>query len=153
MTSVVPPTIPSQNRHPRASEMPQTDQLHALRQEKYLSLTTFRRDGSPVATPVWFVLDGDYLLVHTGSATGKVKRIRRTPKVTVAACTGRGRVTGAELRATASILPEGAGLRAERLFRARYPVALPVVGALNRIVRLVHRQPAESSVYLQITLC
>ncbi len=130
----------------------QTEQLQGLRNEKYLSLTTFRRDGRAVATPVWFAIEGDHLLVNTGSASGKIKRIRHNPQVTVAACTGRGRVTGPVLPATASILPQSEGERVERLFDARYPVAKPVLGTLNRLVRLVRRQPPESSIYLQIAL-
>jgi PPOX class probable F420-dependent enzyme len=128
------------------------DQLRALRKEKYLSLTTFRRDGGAVATPVWFVVDGDQVLVLTGSATGKVKRIQHNPQVTVAACTGGGTVKGPLLPATASILPESAVARVDRLLSARYPVAKPVIGSLYLLLRRLRRRSAESSVALQITL-
>jgi PPOX class probable F420-dependent enzyme len=60
--------------------------------ETYISLTTFRRDGRAVATPVQFVRDGDRLLVNTGARSGKVKRIRHTPKGTIAPCDMRGRL-------------------------------------------------------------
>jgi len=52
---------------------------------KYISVTTYRRDGTDVATPVWFVQDGDRLLIRTGVDSGKAKRIRRNPAVLVAA--------------------------------------------------------------------
>jgi PPOX class probable F420-dependent enzyme len=130
----------------------QTDQLQALRKVKYLSLTTFRRDGRAVATPVWFVIDGDHVLVLTGSATGKVKRIRHNPQVTVAACTGRGTVKGPILPATASILSESAVARVNRLLSARYSVAKPVIGSLNMLIRRLRRRSAEASVALEITL-
>jgi len=105
-----------------------------------------------VATPVWFVVDGERLLVHTGSATGKVKRIRNNPQVTVAACTARGVAKGPVLQATASILPDSAGDPADRLFAARYPVAWRLITGLFPLIRLVRRRPATPEVFLEITL-
>lgn len=72
---------------------------------KYVSLVSFKRDGTPVATAAWFVVDGDRLLVITDAHSGKVKRIRRNPEVTVATCRPDGRVTGQPVRARAQILP------------------------------------------------
>jgi hypothetical protein len=46
--------------------------------ERFVSLTTFRRDGTPVATPVWIARDGDALVVTTPADSGKVKRLRST---------------------------------------------------------------------------
>jgi PPOX class probable F420-dependent enzyme len=43
-----------------------------LAQEKYVSLTTFKRDGTPVSTPVWCAGDDGRLLVWTGASTWKV---------------------------------------------------------------------------------
>src|ERR1017187_6982171 len=57
---------------------------------KYLSVISFKRDGTSVATPVWFVEEDGRLLVGTDAASGKVKRIRRHPQVRVAVCTGTG---------------------------------------------------------------
>jgi len=63
--------------------------------EKYISLTTFKQDGTPVATPVWVVSDdGRRLLVWTGPQTWKVKRLRRDPRVIVSASDLRGRTRG-----------------------------------------------------------
>ena len=56
---------------------------------KYLSLTSFRRDGTGVATPVWFVEADGRLLVETDASSYKVRRIRRDPQVTIAPCTAR----------------------------------------------------------------
>ncbi len=85
--------------------MPTSPAWSALGAEKYVSLTTFRRDGTPVATPVWVVADGDRLLVTTTASTGKVKRLRHTPRVTLRPCDMRGRVRdGApEVEATATV--------------------------------------------------
>ena len=82
--------------------------------QKYISLTTFRKNGVGVATPVWFGEEGDRLYVMTRSDMGKTKRIRNNPQVKVAPCTIRGKVTGAEFPATARLLTpeEHAGARA-----------------------------------------
>lgn len=65
----------------------------ALDDEKYILLTTFRRDRTPVATPVWVVgLDGGRLGFWTSSGSGKAKRLAHTERVTVSPCDARGRV-------------------------------------------------------------
>jgi PPOX class probable F420-dependent enzyme len=59
--------------------------------EKVISLETYRRNGEPVRTPVWFLEENGTLYVHTDDSTGKVKRIRRNPKVRVAPSHFRGK--------------------------------------------------------------
>ncbi|NBO84268.1 MAG: PPOX class F420-dependent oxidoreductase [Actinobacteria bacterium] len=63
--------------------------------EKYVSLVTFRRDGRPVATPVWFAAIGDEFGVITETNVGKVKRIRNNSRVTVQVCDYSGNVVPA----------------------------------------------------------
>ena len=64
-----------------------------LADEKYILLTTFRRDGTPVATPVWSVsLGEDRLGFWTSSGSGKAKRLAHTHRVTVQPCDARGKV-------------------------------------------------------------
>ena len=85
---------------------PDTDPgFEVLGGERYLSLTTFRRSGEGVATPVWFaLLDGPRVVVHTEAASGKAERLRRDPACTVAPCDVRGRVHGPEVAARARLL-------------------------------------------------
>jgi uncharacterized protein len=78
---------------------------NAIRDQKYISLKSFRKSGAPVATPVWFGEKNGKLYVMTRSDMGKTKRIRNNPRVQVAPCTIRGQVTGPEFPATARILP------------------------------------------------
>jgi len=77
---------------------PTIDELAA---SKYLSLTTFKKDGSAVATPVWLVRDGDVLKVITGAESGKAKRLANNSSVLVAACDSRGKLKGPQGQATA----------------------------------------------------
>ncbi len=72
-----------------------------LADERFVSLTTFRASGAPVATPVWIAdLDGD-LVVLTPRDTGKVKRLRRDPRIELRPCDRRGRVEDGVTRETA----------------------------------------------------
>jgi len=88
--------------------------------KKYISLTTFRRDGRGVHTPVWFGEDGGYLYVMTRSDMGKCKRIRNNPNVRIAPCTMSGKITGPEFTATARILPPEEFAHARRTISRKY---------------------------------
>ncbi len=74
--------------------------------ESYVSLATFRRNGVEVRTPVWFAEDGGRLYVFSEGDAGKVKRIRATRRVRLAACGVRGGVHGAWIDGTARIVAE-----------------------------------------------
>ena len=63
-----------------------------LGDERFVSLTTFRRTGEPVSTPVWEARDGDALLVTTPAGSGKVKRLRHTSRVELRPCGRTGKV-------------------------------------------------------------
>ncbi|WP_327417419.1 PPOX class F420-dependent oxidoreductase [Streptomyces sp. NBC_01233] len=94
--------------------------LEELGRARYVSLTTFRKDGTPVATPVWAVVDGGELYVWTRSDSWKVKRIRNDGRVTVTACDVRGRVVeGAAVREGRAVLLDEAGLQRVRKLMSR----------------------------------
>jgi PPOX class probable F420-dependent enzyme len=124
-----------------------------LGRERYISLTTFRRDESPVATTVWVVADGGYLYVWTGAETGKAKRIKRNPAVTVAPCTMRGTPTGPAVAARSQIVPAASRPRVWPLFLAKYGIQLRATLLSGRISRLLQRgRPPAERVFLQLTL-
>ncbi len=91
-----------------------------LHGQKYISLATFRKDGTAVYTPVWFAEDNDRLYTMTRSDSGKYKRMRNNPLVRVAPCTMRGKIIGPEFAATARILPAEDWLRARGLLARKY---------------------------------
>lgn len=76
-----------------------------IKSQKYMSLATFRKNGDAVYTPIWFGEKDDKLYVMTRSDSGKYKRIKNNPKVRIAPCTMRGKITGPEFAATARVLP------------------------------------------------
>jgi PPOX class probable F420-dependent enzyme len=92
----------------------------AIHGQKYISLTTFRKNGQVVATPVWFGEEDNKLFVMTRSISGKYKRIRNNPQVRVAPCTIRGVVTGPEFAATARMLRVEDHARARRAIDRKY---------------------------------
>ncbi len=75
-----------------------------LAKAQYILLTTFTKDGRPKPTPIWAAADGDRLLVITVGNSWKVKRIRNTPRVTLATCTMGGRATSDAVEGTAAVL-------------------------------------------------
>lgn len=99
-----------------------------VQQQKYISLSTFRKTGTAVATPVWFGEEDGKLYIMTRSISGKYKRARNNPQVRVAPCTIRGVVTGPEFPATVRILPVGEHARARRAINRKYWAArLPLL--------------------------
>ena len=87
---------------------------------KYLSIMSYRRDGTGVATPVWFVDEGDRLLAMTSDGSGKLKRIRRNPAVGIAACSARGRLRSVPVPAQVEVLPSQEVERFERMMGRKY---------------------------------
>jgi len=117
--------------------------LTDLGDESFVSLTTYRRSGEPVATPVWVARDGDDLVVWTSRDSGKVKRLRRDERVELSPCSRRGQVApdAPRVSATAQVQEfETAVEDVERLLRAKYGVEFHVVTAVERVVGLVRRR-------------
>jgi uncharacterized protein len=123
----------------------------SLRDERYISLTTFKRDDSPVSTPVWVVSDdGRRLLVKTGAGTGKVKRLRRDPSVRVFASDGMGKPRGEPIEGRATILDDSEGARLQELFRRKYGAQVPLVETVFRVQRLFKRDARPEAAYIEI---
>lgn len=97
-------------------------QAPAFAKARYLSLTTFRRDGRAVATAVWFVPDGDRLLVVTGATSGKVKRLRNDARVLVAPSDMRGRPSAEAVEATARLQDAAGSAATLAAVKRRYGV-------------------------------
>jgi uncharacterized protein len=104
---------------------------------KYLSVTSFKRDGSGVATPVWFVIENGRLLIHTDPQSFKAKRIRQNPAVMIAPCSGSGRLRGEPVPAKAEFLPQSemdhVGHLLERKYRIDRILILPLYRAVQRL--------------------
>jgi PPOX class probable F420-dependent enzyme len=124
-----------------------TTSLARLGAGKYLLLTSYRKNGTGVATPVWVVRDGDSLGVWTAADSGKVKRIRARGDVLVGPCDLRGTPTGEPVRATAELCDPATTARYRRLIARKYGITgrLTLLGS-----RL--RRGLDGTVGIRVTL-
>jgi uncharacterized protein len=86
-------------------------------------LTSHKRDGTGVGTPVSIAVEGDHAYFRTPGSAAKVKRLRNNPEVEIAPSTVRGAPTGPEIHARARLLDQGSeeDRHASRLLRKKYP--------------------------------
>jgi uncharacterized protein len=112
--------------------------VERLGRGSYLLVTTFRKDGTPVPTPVWVGRDGDDLIVWTQTAAGKVKRVRNNPAVELSECDLRGRPRGETVKGTARILDDDGTERGRRLLRKKYGIAGRVTIGASKLFRGRH---------------
>jgi hypothetical protein len=108
---------------------------------RYLSLATFRADGSEVATPVWYVaIDGRLYVVSAGDA-GKVKRLRRSSRARVAPCDARGGVRGRWRDATARVVTDPSTIaQADAAMRLKYGWQKRLLDTFSRLSGRYHRR-------------
>lgn len=122
-------------------------QLDRLGSGKYLLVTSYRKDGTPVATPVWVIRDGDALGAWTAADSWKVKRIRRRADVLVGPCDLRGNPTGDQVPATAEIADTATTARYRTLIARKYGI----VGRLTLLGSRL-RRGLEGTVGIRVTL-
>jgi uncharacterized protein len=129
----------------------ESERFAALAGERYVSLTTFKRDGSAASTPVWVVSDdGRRLLVWTGADTWKVKRIRRDSRVRITPSDARGRPRGEPLDGTARLLgPDGTAI-VEPLLRKKYGFIKRALDVFNGLMHAISRRSTRASEYIEI---
>ncbi|MFI9155341.1 PPOX class F420-dependent oxidoreductase [Streptomyces sp. NPDC053367] len=99
-----------------------TTTLDRLAEGKYVLITSYRRNGTAVATPVWVVRDDDALGVWTAADSYKVKRIRNRADVLVGPCDVRGNPTGEQVPGTAEVCDEATSARYRALIARKYGV-------------------------------
>ena len=116
----------------------------------YVSLTTFRRTGQPVPTPVWAAPDGDDLVVWTRADSGKVKRLRHTSRVTVAPCDIRGRVRGPAVEATAGFVDRAEWPQALAALRRAYGLRFQLGYVTSRLWSRLTRPGTERHEIIRI---
>ncbi|WP_153506085.1 PPOX class F420-dependent oxidoreductase [Cumulibacter manganitolerans] len=122
---------------------------------RYVSLETYRKDGSAARTPVWIAEDEESadhrLVVWTVTDSWKVKRVRRNPAVRLAPCTARGRITGAWVDGSAAIMTTDQSAIAQRWLHRKYGIVarLGTLGSRLRrgragsvVLALTQRDPA-----------
>jgi PPOX class probable F420-dependent enzyme len=114
-----------------------TSALLALGDEAFVSLTTFRKSGAAVSTPVWIARDGDQLIVTTPAESGKVKRLRNNSRVELQACSRMGKTADDSVPVQGDAVITGDAKSVERLsgvFRKKYPLEYRLFMVVEAIV-------------------
>jgi hypothetical protein len=120
-----------------------TADLATLFPGRFLSITSFKRDGAGVATPVWFVSDGTRLFALTDLHSAKVRRMRRDPRVLVASCRASGELRGEPIPARAEVLTATEDLdRVQKLLSQRYKISYRLIMLIYRLLRRLRREAA-----------
>jgi len=130
-----------------ATAQDQVDEsIESLAQERTVLLTTFRRDGTPVATPVHIASGGDVAYIRTFDPSGKLKRLRRSPEALAAPCTFRGRLTGPTANVAVRELDGAEAEKAASALAAKYPFVH------GRLIPWLHRLKGVRTVHLEMRL-
>jgi uncharacterized protein len=106
---------------------------------KYMNLTTFRKNGKPVVTPVWFAEADNRLFMYTDPESGKVKRLRHTSHVTVQPCTVNGKPLGDTVEARGRLLTDEAEWRfADRQLKRKYGLQKSLYEFIPKLMKKRH---------------
>jgi len=114
----------------------------AILAARFVALTTFRRDGRAVTTPVWAAVDEGRLYLFTNAGAGKVKRLHHTSRATIAPCTATGTISGATLNAEALLLPADQMPRVWRLLIARHGLLARAFALYDSVRPLLRLAPS-----------
>jgi len=123
--------------------MTNVERLAQFSNRKYLNLVTYRRSGTAVSTPMWFVEDGGVLYVRTPAKSGKVKRLRNDPRVRVVPRDGRGNPKGARVDGRVRIVDDAEAEMANRLVHRKY-------GWRKKLVELRYKLSPEKRVTIAV---
>jgi len=108
--------------------------LKQFENQKYLNIETIRKNGQGVKTPVWFVQDGETLLVWTQADSGKAKRIRSNGSVNIAPSTASGEILGEWLPAHAQADASPAAIQhVKKIMKKKYGIMFSIFGFLGRM--------------------
>ncbi|MGB2969783.1 MAG: PPOX class F420-dependent oxidoreductase, partial [Candidatus Nanopelagicales bacterium] len=123
------------------------NELDRLSESKYISISTTRKNGEKIATPVWVTREGNALYVITGADSGKVKRIRNNPHVEVAPCDARGRLKGDVVAGTVEILDADGTEEVRSRVSKRFGLMYKVLTLMEKV-----RGSGDGRVGLKITV-
>jgi hypothetical protein len=119
--------------------------IQSLSNQKYINLETYRKDGTGVRTPVWFVENGNNIYVWTEKRSGKAKRIRKNPAIKFAPSNSRGDVLSEWINGKAEFVDPGQDQQLFALYTKKY-------GFLFRIFRMVGKLQKSERIFLRLTI-
>jgi PPOX class probable F420-dependent enzyme len=129
----------------------QVSPFEPLLKKSYASLTTFRKNGDAVSTPMWFAESNGVIYMYTDTNSGKVKRIHNSGRVTLAPCTIGGKVTGKVIEGKARIISDRQEIaRADAALAKKYGIQRRLLYLLQGIADIFRRGTEDGGAYLAI---
>lgn len=122
-----------------------SEKLAQFANQKYLSLESYKKDGTPVATPLWFAQEGGVFYIYSLANAWKVKRIRNNPRVRIAPCDLRGNLKGEWVDAAARILDQTEAEKAHRLLNQKYGLLKRMGDFFSKL-----RKSARAAIAIQV---
>jgi PPOX class probable F420-dependent enzyme len=112
------------------------DELIQFLDQNYISLETYKKNGQPVRTPVWFVAEKGIFYMRTDKRSGKVMRIRNNPHVRLAPCDIRGQVKGEWIDGEAKVLNTLDSRNVHELLNQKYGVRGRLLGIMYKFRKI-----------------
>ena len=116
------------------------NELEQFIDQKYISLETYKKDNTPIRTPVWFVIDDDRICIMTKEGTGKVKRLRNNQNVRIAVCSMKGEIKNDCVCGTAKMIVDTEAEKIIKLRKKKY-------GFSARLISVFTSQKGNNVVY------
>ena len=116
------------------------NKLEPFLDQKYINLETYKKDGTSIRTPVWFVIDKDLIYVITRDSTGKVKRLRNNQDVRIVPCSFKGEPKNEWVKGKAEVITGGEADEIIKLRKKKY-------GMLARLTGIFTSQKGNLVVY------
>ena len=107
------------------------NQLDQFLDQKYINLETYKKDGTPIKTPVWFVINNDLVYVITRDSTGKVKRLRNNHDVQIVPCLFKGEPKGEWVKAKAENITGDEADKAIKMRKKKYGMYARLIGLVT----------------------
>ena len=107
------------------------DKLSLFLDQKYVNLETYKRDGTPVRTPVWFMIDGDIVYVVTREKTGKVKRLKNNQNIRIVPCSFKGKPESEWMKGIAQKVTGEEAEKAIKLRKKKYGFSARLTGLFS----------------------
>ena len=104
------------------------DRLSLFIDQKYVNLETYKKDGTPVRTPVWFMIDGDIVYVVTREKTGKVKRLKNNQNIRIVPCSFKGKPESEWMKGIAQKVTGEEAEKAIKLRKKKYGFSARLTG-------------------------
>jgi hypothetical protein len=123
------------------------DKLEQFSKQKYINLETYKRDNTPVKTPVWFVIDNDLIYFITKESTGKVKRLKNNQNVRIATCSFSGEIKNEWIKGKAQKITGDETDKVIELRKKKYGFSARLIEVKLQLSGLFNSQKGKLVIY------